>query len=481
MPAPLLRSLPRTLLLGALALVPTVAAAAVFFPTKTADGADGQCDADCSLREAVIAANAVAGGDVIILDDETYALARAGAGEDFAATGDLDVREDLIVLGVAADRTTISGGRLDRVFDVLAGARLELHDVSLREGEASDDGGAIRNAGELDLRRSTISHNFAADDGGGIASSGSLQLSDSTVTSNSAAGEGGGIAAGGFATLTNVTISGNLATGFGGGLFFEGDADAPIVHATIANNAAGQRGGGIYGTSLPFQASHAPTLRNSIVAANSAPLDRDCAQAVASAGHNLLGIGDGCIDFTGAKNDLAGSAAAPLPAALSALGSQGGPTATHALLGGPARNHGTNCEPADQRGQPRDLACDIGSFETGAACLPSIAALCANDNRFRITATWRTAQASGSAQAITLTEDSGYFWFFDADNVEVTAKVLNGCGVNGRYWVFLSGLTNVEVVITVTDTANGDTKTYTNPLNRVFRSQLDTNAFDNCP
>lgn len=481
MPAPLLRSLARILLLGTLALYPTLAAAAVFFPTKATDSADGHCDADCSLREAVIAANAVAGADVIILDDETYALSRGGTGEDFAATGDLDVREDLIVIGVAADRTTVSGGGLDRVFDVLSGARLELQNVSVREGEATDDGGGIRNAGELDLRRSTVSHNFAADDGGGIASSGVLLVSDSTVNSNSAAGDGGGIAAGEFAALTNVTISGNLATGFGGGLFFEGDTDAPIVHATIATNAAGQRGGGIYGTPLPFQASHAPTLRNSIVAGNSAPLGRDCAQAVASDGHNLLGDGGDCIDFTAAKNDLEGSAGAPLNPVLSPLGPHGGPTATHALLGGPARDHGTNCEPADQRGQPRDLACDIGSFETGAACLPSIAALCANNDRFRITATWRTAQASGSARAITLTEDSGYFWFFDADNVEVTAKVLNGCGVNGRYWVFLSGLTNVEVTVTVTDTANGDTKTYTNPLNRVFRSQLDTNAFDNCP
>ena len=51
-----------------------------------------------------------------------------------------------------------------------------------------------------------------------------------------------------------------------------------------------------------------------------------------------------------------------------------------------------------------------------------------------------------------LTDDSGYLWFFDADNIELIVKVLDGCGVNNRYWVFAGGLTNVEVDIIVTDT-----------------------------
>lgn len=464
-------------------LLPAAAGAAVFFPTKTADSADGSCAADCSLREAVIAANAAPGADVILLDDETYVLSRAGAGEDFADTGDLDVRDDLIVIGVAADRTAIRGAELDRVFDVTAGTRLELQNLSIREGAADGDGGGIRNAGVLDLRRSAVSFNRASGDGGGIASAATLAIAESTVAGNQAGADGGGLAAGDSAALTNVTVSGNRAGAHGGGLFFEGDTDAPVLHATITLNEAGQRGGGVYGVSQPFQASHAPTLRNSLIADNSAPLDPDCAQAVASGGHNLLGNGDGCIDFTAAKSDQKGTAAAPLGAGLSALGSHGGPTETHALAGNSAaRNQGTDCAATDQRGQPRDAACDLGAFETGGACLPSIAALCANDNRFRLSATWRTPQGqTGTGQAITLTEDSGYFWFFDSDNVEVTAKVLNGCGVNGRYWVFLSGLTNVEVTVTATDTASGQTKTYTNPLNQVFRSQLDTNAFATCP
>jgi hypothetical protein len=106
--------------------------------------------------------------------------------------------------------------------------------------------------------------------------------------------------------------------------------------------------------------------------------------------------------------------------------------------------------------------------------------LCLGGGRFRVTATWQTSTASGSGTAVTLTPDSGYFWFFDPGNVEVVAKVLNGCGINSRYWLFAAGLTNVRVDLTVTDTRTGQTKTYTNPLGRTYVSILDTNAFNTC-
>ena len=53
------------------------------------------------------------------------------------------------------------------------------------------------------------------------------------------------------------------------------------------------------------------------------------------------------------------------------------------------------------------------------------------------------------------TSDTGQFWFFSSQNVEMVVKVLNGCGFNQRYWVFAGGLTNVQVTLTVTDMANG--------------------------
>ncbi len=42
-------------------------------------------------------------------------------------------------------------------------------------------------------------------------------------------------------------------------------------------------------------------------------------------------------------------------------------------------------------------------------------------------------------------------------------KVLNDCGVNSRYWTFAGGLTDVNVILTSTDTQTGAVLTYTNP------------------
>jgi CSLREA domain-containing protein len=71
--------------------------AATFIVTKTADSNDGVCTVDCSLREAIIAANADSGADIIALPAGTYALTLTGQNEDSAATGDLDIAGSLIV------------------------------------------------------------------------------------------------------------------------------------------------------------------------------------------------------------------------------------------------------------------------------------------------------------------------------------------------------------------------------------------------
>ena len=84
------------------------------------------------------------------------------------------------------------------------------------------------------------------------------------------------------------------------------------------------------------------------------------------------------------------------------------------------------------------------------------------------------------AHAVSLTPDTGYFWFFDASNVEVVVKVLNGCSTNGHYWFFASGLTNVGVQLEVTDTVTGAMKPYSNPSGTAFQPVQDTAAFP-CP
>ncbi len=85
------------------------------------------------------------------------------------------------------------------------------------------------------------------------------------------------------------------------------------------------------------------------------------------------------------------------------------------------------------------------------------------------------APASGWA-AVPLTGDSGTFWFFDASNVELIVKVLDGRSVNGHFWVYAGALSDVAYTITITDTVTGKSRTYVNPAHRLA-SRADTSAF----
>ena len=114
--------------------------------------------------------------------------------------------------------------------------------------------------------------------------------------------------------------------------------------------------------------------------------------------------------------------------------------------------------------------------------VPPEYALLLNGDRFRVTTAWRTPDGqTGFGNPVELTPDTGYFWFFDPANVEAIVKVLDGCGINGRYWVFAAGLTNVRVELTVTDTASGQSKTYVNPQNTPFAPIQDTLTLTVCP
>ena len=116
-------------------------------------------------------------------------------------------------------------------------------------------------------------------------------------------------------------------------------------------------------------------------------------------------------------------------------------------------------------------------------CQPGPNVLCVRNNRFRVTATFHTPNgATASAHAVSLTGDTGYFWFFDRSNVEFLLKIVDGCALaTRRYWVFAGGLTNLRVDITVEDTTAGTTKAYRNPQNTAFRPIQDTDAFGGCP
>ncbi len=137
----------------------------------------------------------------------------------------------------------------------------------------------------------------------------------------------------------------------------------------------------------------------------------------------------------------------------------------------------------DQRPLPigREINVPAPAFTGKSDCVAGDTVLCLSQARFAAEVRWRTpAGRSGDGRAVPLTADTGTFWFFGADNVELMVKVLDGCAINDRFWVFAAGLTNVEVTLTVTDTVSGQVREYLHPMGTAFPPIQDTGAFDTC-
>ena len=128
-------------------------------------------------------------------------------------------------------------------------------------------------------------------------------------------------------------------------------------------------------------------------------------------------------------------------------------------------------------------AAEITIGESDAPCFEDATTLCLEEDRFEVRTEWRTnAGATGVGTAVELTDDTGYFWFFNPANVEMVVKVLNACADPfNRFWVFAGGLTNVEVQLIVRDTEADVVNTYTNPIDTPFQPIQDTDAFATCP
>ena len=108
--------------------------------------------------------------------------------------------------------------------------------------------------------------------------------------------------------------------------------------------------------------------------------------------------------------------------------------------------------------------------------------LCLQQGRFEVSMTWHTASgATGTAQRVASTEDSGLLWFFNADNWEAMVKVLDGCEINDHYWVFAATSTNVGYTLKVEDLQTGEIKTYFNPIGENAPAITDTEALEVCP
>jgi CSLREA domain-containing protein len=348
-------------LLGALFLLFLAQGEVAHAATITVNTTDDELnsDGDCSLREAIQAANtdaavdactAGSGADTIDVPAGTYTLSIAGAGEDANATGDLDITDDLTINGAGAPTTIIDGGALDRVFDVdpnVVSITVEISSLTIDNGSA-DLGGGILNSGALTLSGSTVSGNTASLHGGGIFDYETVTINSSTVSGNTAVLNGGGIYHVGPVTVNNSTVSGNTAAGLGAGGIFNSSTTLNFNNSTISGNT----GGGI-------SSGNTNILKNTVFASNTAG---DCiGGTVTSLGNNL--------DSDGSCNLIAAGDLPNTNPLLGPLADNGGPTQTHALLvGSPAIDAGSgDCPPpaTDQRGvaRPQGAACDIGAFE----------------------------------------------------------------------------------------------------------------------
>jgi hypothetical protein len=344
------------------------AAATTFTVTRTDDPAPNGCrPGDCSLREAVIAANAGSGGDTIVLPAGHFRLTIAGLGEQAAATGDLDLAKSVTITGAGARASVIDAMRSDRVFEVLSGVTVLISDATITGGVTTDNGAGIESAGTLTLVRDSLVGNDARGtaSGGAVDSSGpSLTVTQSTLAGNEGY-DGGAINFGHMLTVTNSTITGNAAggpgsNGDGGGISGSSGSTALIASSTITGNEAFNGSGSGGGIDSP-----GVKLQNSIVADNrsyqtdlSAAYSDNCAAAATSQGHNLSNDASCGLSGTGDHQ----GALVPL----GPLADNGGPTDTQAPAPGTiAVDAGAGCPAEDQRGvsRPRGAACDIGAYE----------------------------------------------------------------------------------------------------------------------
>lgn len=249
------------------------ASAATLTVTRVDDPASTGCTAqDCSLRGAVLLANALSGPDTIVLAAGTYQLTQAGS-DDTGLLGDLDSSGVLEIDGAGADQTTIVSLVTTRILQTTAD--LTLRHLSILSGKANGAGidgrgGGIYVGGKLALQDVTFDGNHAAEGGGAvfqafdIPNGGNvvdiLRVDASTFTTNTAGGDGGAIYQSGSVRptthpdvlyISGSTFSSNSAGGAGGALFSLPDTPnekplgARVTGTTIVNNVAQDQGGAI--------------------------------------------------------------------------------------------------------------------------------------------------------------------------------------------------------------------------------------------
>jgi CSLREA domain-containing protein len=308
------------------------------------DQDESNTDGDCSLREAITAANTNLGVDGCAAGSATQRDAihfSLGKRATITLGSTLPNITDASGLNINGQRAkiTVSGNDSVRVFEVSSGAKLTLANLTVADGKITDSSG------------------------GGLFNQGTVRVINSTFSGNNA-NFGGGLFNGGTLTVTNSTFSGNSTSTEGGGIYNNAFDSLTVSYSTFSGNSAGTVGGGIYNGSFTAHV----TLSNTIVANSTS--GGNCggpSPAVTDGGYN---IDDATTcGFSAANNSMPSTN--PLLAA--SLANNGGPTQTIALMNGspainaiPKATNGCGTEvKTDQRGvkRPQGKKCDIGAFE----------------------------------------------------------------------------------------------------------------------
>ena len=331
---------------------------------------EANTDGDCSLREAILAANTNAkvdgckAGSATERDAIHFAVGKKA--KTIVLGSQLPPITDPSGLRISGQeaKITISGNEQVRVFEVAVNAELALLKLTVADGSSAEfGGGLLNNGGTVKVRNTTFSNNSANQGGGIFSSASTVKVSNSTFSNNSAELAGGGIFKNnGTLTVSNSTFSNNsaeLAGSAGGGIFNLDPGTLTVTNSTFSNNSAFQ-GGGIFNLD-----GGTATLRSTIVANSTS--GGNCGGTITDGGYNI-DDGTSC-GFSEQQDSLPSTD--PLLADQPAF--NGGPTKTIALLAGsPAINAIPEAENGcgtkirtDQRGvsRPQGSGCDIGAYE----------------------------------------------------------------------------------------------------------------------
>ncbi len=278
----------RRWLLSVLAVLPLLAAATLIGPTPVAGAAGAKLKVcpTCTYTTIQAAITTASSGDTIQIAPGTY-------------SGPLTIDKSVTLRGAGEDQTTVSGG--GPVLTITgSGVSVTVKGITITGGSSSGNGGGIANLqSSLTLDGSgvvgnSVGNRYAYGAGGGIYNTGTVRLHDCSVSNNSAQDEGGGIDnEGGTVSITNCWVedgaavgggiysSGGTVTlhksfledndastgtplgvvnGDGGGIYLSGGT-ITLVHTILSSNSAGE-GGGIFVASGMAVVLHSPVSFN---------------------------------------------------------------------------------------------------------------------------------------------------------------------------------------------------------------------------